>query len=291
MPIPQKFRQTSIATALIAAVLGITTIGCSQSVSSRSVPDSTAQSSPVQSKPDAPRSAESIVKVAPDRDATATDRPTNIAQAAAPSPPEIMAGRYLLGGTGQGLEIGGDRYRYYDEEGAKPWRSLSELESIKSGVVFDGNSYWCLASMAPKSGVTACSETGWVKPIAAATPIANRAALFTCTTDNGKEIQLFETEKTIDYSFGRPGETPELELQVPRDQASTWQWHGIGRWMNYSVSVPNGDTIYTVFSGVDKLSPRQESGVRVERNGKMLTTVDCRKVTTDNLRGVKLKAS
>jgi hypothetical protein len=289
MLIPQKFRHTRITTVLIAAVLGLAAIGCSQTSSSQPASPSAAQA-----KAEAPRSAESIVQAQPDRDATSLIAAQPVANAdASPSPAEILEGRYLVGGTGQGLEVQGERYRYTDEEGEKPWRSLTELESIKSGIVFDGNAYWCLASTVPKSGITACSETGWVKPIAAESPspVANRAAIFTCTTDNGKEIQLFETEKTIDYNFGRPGETPELELQVPRDQASTRQWHGFGRWMDYSVSVPNGDTTYVVFSGVDKLSPRKESGVRVEQNGETLTTVNCANVTTNNLRGVQLKAS
>ncbi|MFM2429527.1 MAG: hypothetical protein RLZZ511_740 [Cyanobacteriota bacterium] len=280
MSTPRNPHQKPIATTFIAMLLGLSAIGCSQAISSPKV-----QSSPASTA--TPQSAEPIVKVHPDQPITGNNNPTEIAQA--PTPAKILEGRYWVGATGQGLEVSGDRYRYDDEEGPKPWRSLSELESIKSGVIFDGNAYWCLASMAPKSGATACSETGWVKPIATTAPIGNRAALFACTTENGKEITLFETETTIDYSFGRPGQRPELELKVPRDQASTWQWHGFGRWMNYSVSVPNGDTTYTVFSGVDKLSPRKESGVEVRRNGETLTTVNCTKVMTDNLRGVQLQ--
>lgn len=122
-------------------------------------------------------------------------------------------------------------------------------------------------------------------------PIANRSLLFSCTTNEGKEILLFETDETIDYSFGAPGTRPELELQVPRDRASTWQWKGIGRDMSYSVEVPNGDTSYGVFWSVDRLSETKavEAGVRVQRDRKTLATVYCAEKIVSNLQGVKLK--
>jgi hypothetical protein len=76
---------------------------------------------------------------------------------------EISEGRYWLGGTDQGLEVQGDRYRYYTEGGEQAWQSISELKAIKPGVVFDGQSYWCLSTLAPATGATACSENGWVE--------------------------------------------------------------------------------------------------------------------------------
>lgn len=121
--------------------------------------------------------------------------------------------------------------------------------------------------------------------------IGNRALLFSCGTENGKEILLFETDDTIDYSFGEPNAKPELELTVPRSQASTWQWKGIGRSMTYAVDVPNQETIYSVFWSADRLSPNHEieAGVRVRNNGKTLTTVYCVGKAVNNLQGVKLK--
>jgi hypothetical protein len=86
------------------------------------------------------------------------------ANAAPPSPatPKIAEGRYWVGATDQGLEVQGSQYRYDDEMGVKPWRSISELKSIKYGVVFDGNAYWCLSTLAPKTAAIACSAKGWV---------------------------------------------------------------------------------------------------------------------------------
>ncbi|TAF02385.1 MAG: hypothetical protein EAZ77_18970, partial [Nostocales cyanobacterium] len=55
--------------------------------------------------------------------------------------PTIADGYYALGGTGQGLEVRGKQYRYYDEEGQKPWQSINYLQSINNGLVFDGQNY------------------------------------------------------------------------------------------------------------------------------------------------------
>lgn len=122
-------------------------------------------------------------------------------------------------------------------------------------------------------------------------PIANRALLFSCGTENGKEILLYQTDETIDYSFGDQDAKPELELTVPRDQASTWQWKGVGRAMTYAVDVPNGETSYSVFWSVDRLSQNQdiEAGVRVHSNRKTLATVYCTGKVVNNLQGVQLK--
>jgi hypothetical protein len=128
-------------------------------------------------------------------------------------------------------------------------------------------------------------------PRTAAKPIENRALLFSCATDNGKEILLYQTDETIDYSFGDPGTKPELDLKVPRDQASTWQWKGVGRAMTYAVDVPNGNVSYSVFWSVDRLSETKavEAGVRVHGDRKTLATVYCTSKIVSNLQGVQLK--
>ncbi|WP_333411679.1 hypothetical protein [Microcoleus sp. T2B6] len=78
----------------------------------------------------------------------------------------IQEGRYWLGGTAQGLEVKGQQYRYYDESNIeRPWQPLSDLQYIKKGVVFDGRNYWCLSTLAPKTGGFSCSKDGWKQKI------------------------------------------------------------------------------------------------------------------------------
>ncbi|WP_155523555.1 hypothetical protein [Nodosilinea nodulosa] len=70
----------------------------------------------------------------------------------------IPDGYYVLGGTDQGLEVSGDRYRYYDEMGSYDWYPLSNLTLIQDNVVFDGENYWCIP---PKGEAGVCTENGW----------------------------------------------------------------------------------------------------------------------------------
>ncbi|GET42240.1 hypothetical protein [Microseira wollei] len=72
--------------------------------------------------------------------------------------PPIAEGLYIIGGTDQGLEVKGEQYRYYDEGGEKEWRRISELSYVSDGVVFDGNTYWCIS---PRTEAGVCSENGW----------------------------------------------------------------------------------------------------------------------------------
>ena len=67
--------------------------------------------------------------------------------------------------------------------------------------------------------------------------------VFSCVTGKGKIIEVCDSKKTIDYSFGKPSEKPDLALKVPRESASTTQWNGMGRWISYSVEIPNGNTV------------------------------------------------
>lgn len=101
--------------------------------------------------------------------------------------------------------------------------------------------------------------------------------VFSCLTSKNKQIEVCDAGKTLSYSFGKVTAKPEIVLSVMRDQASTTQWQGMGRYMSYSVNIPNGDTNYNVFWGVDRLSDDHaiEAGVNVEVKQKLVATVKC----------------
>jgi hypothetical protein len=210
--------------------------------------------------------------------------------------PKMINGDYRDGlDSGElGLEIQGEQYRHTSEGGEGPWRSIKALTYIKNGVVLDEKQHtWCLTAQMPRTQDmnrrAICTKNGWVtgdRRIA-----ANRKLLFSCTTDNDKQILLHDSGKTIDYAFGKPNETPELSLKIPRSQASTWQWRGFGRWMSYSIDVPNGDTTYRVHWGLDRLSSDHtiESGVNVLVNQQIVAEVQCSGNILNDMAGVNLK--
>ena len=128
---------------------------------------------------------------------------------------------------------------------------------------------------------------------------ADSQTIFSCIATNNKQIEVCDAGKTIRYSYGKPGKHPELALAVPRAQATTFQWPGIGRYIYYSVSIPNGHYRYSVYSALDKIASVEhswekayEAGVNVEKDNTLLATVICRDDTVvDHIEGVDLKPS
>ena len=126
----------------------------------------------------------------------------------------------------------------------------------------------------------------------AACPSHSKTLFFCNTQKSNKQIEVCDTGKTISYSYGKKGKKPELALSVPRAEASTFQWHGVGRYISYAVNIPNGDYNYNVFWGVDRLTEKHEieAGVNVDKQGKPLATIYCQeKGLINNLEGVDLK--
>ena len=140
-------------------------------------------------------------------------------------------------------------------------------------------------AIAPDTTPSPDRVTQAIEPPAVSAP----SVLFSCRTAGDKLIALYDKGATIQYVFG-PDEQPELVLDVPRADASTYQWQGIGRYENYSVSIPNQDTVYQVSWARDRLDIDQpaEAGVSVEINGDYVTTVDCAADIIHNMIGVDL---
>ena len=116
--------------------------------------------------------------------------------------------------------------------------------------------------------------------------------IFACTTTNGKQVRVCDAGPKISYTFGRPGQAPELALSVARQSTSTWQWPGIGYTATYSATIPNGRTRYTVWSSTERGSDpvQSSSGIAVEVNGKQVANIRCLENETlvDNLFDIDL---
>ncbi len=147
----------SLITIGLYTALSLTIYGCNNQPSSHaSVASNPITSNPTQST----QVIQQKLSVSTNAQTSPTAQATNPDRAEQPTV-SIIEGRYWLGGTDQGLEVQGDRYRYYSEGGEQEWRSTMELEVVQSGVIFDGNAHWCLSSMKPETAST-CSAKGWV---------------------------------------------------------------------------------------------------------------------------------
>lgn len=121
----------------------------------------------------------------------------------------------------------------------------------------------------------------------------NEKLIFSCTTTKQMQVEVCDAGKTISYAFGKKGAKPEMALSVPRTAATTNQWNGMGRYMTYAVNIPNGKTIYNVFTSFDKSDDLSvDAGVNVETNGKHIATVKCKPETVQHdIEGIDLRTA
>ena len=121
---------------------------------------------------------------------------------------------------------------------------------------------------------------------------SDESLIFSCTTKKMKVVEVCDAKKSIKYSFGKKGATPELALAVPRNEVTTNQWDGMGSSMYYDVNIPNGNTIYTVYWEAvrDAEEGDVSAGIEVEVGSKNVASIECDMGTVkQNLEGVKLR--
>lgn len=120
---------------------------------------------------------------------------------------------------------------------------------------------------------------------------AGSKTVFSCMTAKGKQIEVCDAGKNIIYSFGKLQVKPEIVVSVPRQQASTSQWSGMGA-MSYAVDIPNGNAVYSVFWSADRSSDDHpvDAGVNVIIKGELAATVNCAGENIEqNIEGIDLK--
>ena len=117
--------------------------------------------------------------------------------------------------------------------------------------------------------------------------------VFVCITQTARKlVEVCELPTTISYTFGKPQEKPELSFAVPKAAASGYRWNGTGRYMNNSLNLPNGTTVYRVYSSIERgPSGVSSAGVEVVINGKPVADVKCDMDTErSDLESVDVKA-
>ncbi|GEM_PF-3095411 len=102
------------------------------------------------------------------------------------------------------------------------------------------------------------------------------AAEFSCDIANkGRRVTLTQSGQTVSYAYGKQGAAPELALTVPVSAVELYAWEGMGRHQTYSIGIPNGQYLYTVYSSMDSLEHATSAGVTIEKGGKYLAELLC----------------
>ncbi|KPP93695.1 MAG: Mitochondrial ribosomal protein L51 / S25 / CI-B8 domain [Rhodobacteraceae bacterium HLUCCA08] len=83
-----------------------------------------------------------------------------------------------------------------------------------------------------------------------------------CRFDNGKAVEVCLTEETARYSFGRPGQAPELALTLAFGGGAEFvPWNGVGRDIWEAVRLTNNAITYEVYGGFDRMTAADDSVV------------------------------
>lgn len=105
---------------------------------------------------------------------------------------------------------------------------------------------------------------------------AGETEVFSCTTTNGKTVQVCQASEAIRYAFGRPGAAPEMSASVPN---SGFVWHSDGgsAMDTTDLNFDSGGTRYVVSATRYRdEDPPLDAVIRVERGGAQLPSLACR---------------
>lgn len=208
------------------------------------------------------------------------------AQAFAPWYKFVMLGLCLLAILG-----------YVLEEEQEPPQTVATISEAELNAIFkaalEKSDKIQTPSLNEQQTTAAASSESQTTTTASAT-CPGSTTIFACTTTKGKAVEVCDSGDTLQYSFGKKGDAPELAISVPRSMASTYQWDGTGSNIAYSVQIPNGNTVYEVFTAVNRMSDEHDmtAGINVEVAGKRAATLACQTETlVHDLEGVDLKAT
>ncbi|MES2366629.1 MAG: hypothetical protein V4563_12170 [Pseudomonadota bacterium] len=106
-------------------------------------------------------------------------------------------------------------------------------------------------------------------------------AIFFCTTERSKQIEVCDSGKFIEYSFGKSKQKSEIAIKVARAKVSDWD-RPVATYHFYAVNIPNGDTIYRVWTNIDWLISESSvdggnltAGVDVRTKNEDVATIKC----------------
>ncbi len=104
--------------------------------------------------------------------------------------------------------------------------------------------------------------------------------VFSCKiAGSSKRVEICEGGQVARYSFGKAGQSPELDLSAPIAALDYVPWNGIGRTIYEQVTFQNKGYGYTVYFLFDRLSevPTQavSGGISVEQNAQEIANLEC----------------
>lgn len=104
--------------------------------------------------------------------------------------------------------------------------------------------------------------------------------VFACTTANGKQLQVVQADNHVRYTFGKPGQTPEMKIETPTADLDYHVSTG-SQIESFLMSFRNGDTTYLVNASILYSNPDWGGEITVLQGDKQLAHLLCRDGTVE----------
>ncbi|MGY1457919.1 MULTISPECIES: hypothetical protein [unclassified Luteimonas] len=114
----------------------------------------------------------------------------------------------------------------------------------------------------------------------AALPLLAQAddTVFSCTTTNGKVVQVVQTVTHVRYTFGKPGQAPEMTIETPTAELEYSVSTG-SQVESFVMNFKNGDTTYLLDASTSYMDPDWYGQLTVFQGDTRLAMLDCKKGT------------
>ena len=99
--------------------------------------------------------------------------------------------------------------------------------------------------------------------------------VFSCTTTNGKTVQVVQTPTHVRYTFGMPGQAPEMTIETPTAELDYSVSTG-SQIESFVMNFRNGDTTYLLDASTLHTDPDWYGQLTVYRGDTRLAMIDCR---------------
>ncbi|MEN1971126.1 hypothetical protein WCE34_02080 [Luteimonas sp. MJ204] len=115
-----------------------------------------------------------------------------------------------------------------------------------------------------------------------ALPVAAQAddTVFSCITASGKQVRVVQTDNHVRYTFGRPGQAPEMKIETPTAELEYHVSAG-SQIESHVMSFRNGRTIYLVGASILYSNPDWGGEITVLQGDEQLAHILCRDGTVE----------
>lgn len=110
--------------------------------------------------------------------------------------------------------------------------------------------------------------------------LAADKTVFSCDTTNGKHVSVVQAASSVNYTFGRKGQAPEMALSSPTGSFD-YQTTAGSAMESFYLTFLNAGTTYQVDVGSAYSGPGWDATLYVRQGEKQLAAIQCKEGTVE----------